>query len=300
MAEFHDAAASSGDVTFKFELFQRSGSFKIRGALSNMLALDESDLRRGVTTVSAGNHAIAVAQAAQILGTSAKVVMIRTANPMRVTAARRLGAEVIFADDSLSGFASVNRITQDEGRTFIHPFEGFRTILGTATVGLEMVAQADGMEAIVVAIGGGSLAAGVATAVKYLNPACMIFGVEPEFADTMHRSFMAGEPARLEHPDTIADSLAPPMALPYSFRLCRQNVDQLVKVSDRAMVQAMKLLFRQLKLAVEPACAAAVAALCGPLKSTLAGKRVGVILCGSNIDIDSYHNLCSGELSVNR
>ena len=143
---------------------------------------------------------------------------------------------------------------------------------------------------MIVPIGGGGLCAGVASAVKLVRPDCQVFGVEPEGADTMHRSFAAGEPARRADVATIADSLAPPYALPYSFALCRANVDELVMITDDQMRAAMAVLFREMKLAVEPAGAAATAALFGPLHGRLAGKRVDVLVCGANIDIDGFAN----------
>lgn len=286
-----EVAASLGAdarITFKLELLQRTGTFKIRGALSNMLRLSAQQRRQGVTAVSAGNHAIAVACAASILNISAKVVMLSTASPVRVAAARASGAEVLIAESGPAGFDLANRIASDEGRVFIHPFEGKHTALGTATLGLEFAQQAPQLDALIVAIGGGGLAAGVASAFKLLQPACRIYGVEPAGADTMHRSFAANAPQRIERTTTIADSLAPPMALPYSFALCRANVDELVKVDDEQMCRAMAFLFTNLKLCVEPGGAAALAALREPLSAVLAGKRVGVVVCGSNIDTDSF------------
>jgi threonine dehydratase len=286
--EIAAAAGAGTKVLLKLELFQYTGSFKARGALTNMLNLPPDALARGVTAVSAGNHAIAVAYAAKTLGSSAKVVMMKTANPFRVERCRSYGAEVVLAEDVHSAFATVRRIEQEEGRSFVHPYEGELTILGTATLGYEWCRQTPDLDAIIVPIGGGGLAAGIACAVKQLRPACQVFGVEPEGADSMHRSFAAGEPRPIERVATIADSLGAPFALPYSFGLCRRFLDGLVKIDDDAMRRAMGLLFREMKLAVEPAGAAATAALCGPLRERLAGKRVGVIVCGSNIDVATF------------
>jgi threonine dehydratase len=144
--------------------------------------------------------------------------------------------------------------------------------------------QAPGLDAVVVPIGGGGLCAGVATAVKLVRPETLVFGVEPEGADSMRRSFAAGTPQSIDAVRTIADSLGAPHAAPYSFELCRRNVDELVMVDDDALRRAMKLLFVSAKLAVEPAGAAATAALAGPLRERLAGKRVGLVVCGANID----------------
>jgi threonine dehydratase len=284
-----EAAAGTGtDVFLKMELFQYGGTFKPRGALLNALALTDDARARGVTAVSAGNHAIATAFAARTVGTSAKVVMPKTANPARVALCRAYGAEVVLADDVHAAFAQVKRIEADEGRTFIHPFEGELTVLGTATVGYEWCRQVADLDAVIVPIGGGGLIAGIASAVKQMQPRCQVYGVEPNGADSMRRSLAAGSPQAIDKVDTIADSLAAPHAAPYSFSLCQRFVDDLVLIDDAAMQRAMGLLFADLKLAVEPACAAATAALCGPLRERLAGRRVGVILCGSNIDIGTF------------
>ena len=290
-----DAIASAAGVGtrafLKLELFQYTGTFKARGALLNAMALTEDARQRGVTAVSAGNHAIATAFAARSVGTTAKVVMPKTANPARVALCRAYGAEVVLTDDVYAAFDEVKRIEKDEGRTFIHPFEGELTVLGTATVGYELCQQVDNLDAVIVPIGGGGLIAGIACAVKQMQPNCKVYGVEPEGADSMSRSFAAGSPQKLERINTIADSLAAPYALPYSFGIARHFVDEIVTIPDHAMQRTMGLLFADMKLDVEPAGAAATAALCGPLRERLAGQRVGVIVCGSNIDLTTFARL---------
>jgi threonine dehydratase len=279
---------SDAPTWLKLELLQRTGSFKPRGALTVMRTLDRDALARGVTAISAGNHAMAVGYAAQVLGTTAKVVMPNTANPGRIEGCRRYGAQVVLVEDVHVGFRMVEQIAAEEGRTFVHPFEGPLTALGSASVGLELIDQtrAAGVEldAVIVPIGGGGLCAGVSAAVKLAAPNCRVFGVEPVGADSMHRSFAAGAPMGIEAVRTIADSLGAPYAKPYSFELCRRYVDELVLVDDDQLRDAMRLLFRDAKLAVEPAGAATTAALLGPLRERLAGARVGAIVCGSNID----------------
>lgn len=277
------------EVFLKLELFQYSGTFKPRGALLNIMALDGRQLERGVTAVSAGNHAMAVGYAARALGTSAKVVMPKNANPARVAGCEAYGTQVVFVDDVHQAFAEVRRIEADEGRAFIHPFEGKTTITGTATVGLEWADQVPDLDAVIVPIGGGGLCAGVALAVKAIQPRCMVFGVEPEGADTMHRSFRSGKPESIDRVRTIADSLGAPHSEPYSFGICQRYVDELVKVGDDEICSAMEILFDEMKLAVEPAGAAATAALRRPLKDRLSGKRVGVMVCGSNIDRATFN-----------
>src|SRR5690348_1165176 len=278
------AAGADTQVFLKLELFQYTGTFKARGALLNAMALSAEQKQRGVTAVSAGNHAIAVAFAARSVGTTAKVVMPKTANPARVALCRAFGGEIVLVDDVHHAFDTVKRIETEEGRTFIHPFEGELTVLGTSTVGYELCHQVENLDAVIVPIGGGGLIAGIACAVKQLQSDCKVFGVEPEGADSMSRSFKLGSPQKLDHVATIADSLAAPYALPYSFGVARRFVDRIVTIPDEAMRRAMGLLLADMKLAVEPAGAAATAALCGPLRERLAGQRVGVIVCGTNID----------------
>jgi threonine dehydratase len=282
------AAGADTQVFLKLELFQYTGTFKARGALLNAMSLSDEQKRRGVTAVSAGNHAIAVAFAARSVGATAKVVMPNTANPARMAFCRAYGAEIVLVDDVHHAFDTVKRIESQEGRSFIHPFEGELTVLGTSTVGFELCNQVENLDAVIVPIGGGGLIAGIACAVKQTQPNCKVYGVEPLGADSMSRSFAAGSPQSIEKVNTIADSLGAPYAAPYSFGIARRFVDEIVLISDEQMQRAMGLLFADMKLAVEPAGAAATAALCGPLREELRGKRVGVIVCGSNIDLATF------------
>ena len=276
------------EIHAKLEFLQRTGTFKPRGALSVMLGLDSQQKEAGVTAVSAGNHAIATAFAARAVGTSAKVVMIMNANPLRVERCRDFGAEVVLADDVHSAFDVAEEIQNKEGRFFVHPFEGSDVVLGTATVGLEICEQVPDLDAVIVPIGGGGLCAGISSAVKQLKPRCEVIGVEPVGADSMSRSFASGKPESIEKVATIADSLGAPFALPISYQLCKENVDELVLVSDDELKETMGLLFRELKIAVEPACAASTAALLGPLSGRFSGKKVVTVMCGSNIDWQTF------------
>ena len=284
-----EAIVGDTEVHLKLELLQYGGTFKPRGALTNMLALDQDTLARGVAAVSAGNHAMATAHAARALHTTAKVVMPANAAPFRVAACRKLGAEVVLMPDVHQAFAETQRIEREEGRTFIHPFDGELTTLGTATLGLEFARQVSDLDAVVIPIGGGGLIAGVACAFKQVQPSCRVIGVEPAGADSMHRSWAAGEPQSIDSVRTIADSLGAPYAKPYSFAMCREFTDQLVMIDDDQIRLAMRLLFEDMKLAVEPAGAATTAALCGPLREQLAGKRVGLIVCGANTGPETFY-----------
>ena len=289
MKEIDATWQSETDAQFKLELFQVTGTFKLRGALNVMLNLTAEERQRGVTAVSAGNHAVAVAYAARALGISARVVMTRAANPRRVELTREYGAEIDFTDDIAGAFRRVKEIESVEQRIFVHPFDGPRTVAGTATLGLEWFEQCGTMDAVVVGIGGGGLIAGIACAIKQLSPATAVYGVEPEGAAAMHRSFETGGTVTLDSVSTIADSLGAPMTLPYTYGLCQQFVDNIVCVTDAEICAAMGVAFRGLKLAVEPAGAAALAAVLGPLREMLQGKRqVGVLVCGANIDTQTF------------
>jgi threonine dehydratase len=257
-----------------------------------MLDLDADALARGVTGVSAGNHAISLGYSARILETTAKVVMPKTANAFRVQMCREFGVTVELVENFIEAWTRVKEIEAAEGRTFVHPYEGPKTTLGTASVGMEFMDQVASagttLDAVIVAAGGGGLTGGVACAVKQMSPGTAVYVVEPEGADSMQRSFKAGSPQSIEAVRTIADSLGAPRCEPYSFALNRRFVDEVVLVSDDQIRDAMRLLFRSAKLAVEPAGAAALAALMYPLRDRLDGKAVGIVVCGANIDPESF------------
>lgn len=287
-----DQLLGNGSRLFlKMELFQYAGSFKPRGALMNMLDLSDEQLANGVTAVSAGNHAIAVAYAAKSLGTTAKVVMPKSANKYRVDKCKSHGADVELVDDVHIAFERVKEIEKEEDRAFIHPFEGEQTAIGTATVGLELHQDLPDLDAVIVPVGGGGLCAGISAAIKQMNPDCRVYGVEPTGADSMTKSRKAGKPVEIDKVDTIADSLGAPHAAPYSFGLCQRFVDDVVTITDLKMAQMMRIMFEELKLAVEPAGASALAAAVGPLSDEISGQNTGIIVCGTNIDTDSFHTI---------
>ncbi len=278
----------------KLELFQYGGSFKCRGSLLNMFKLSDEQLEKGVTAVSAGNHAISVAYAAKKLNSSAKVVMPESANPIKVERCKALGAEVVLVDNVHTAFEKVEEIKENEGRHFIHPFEGELTALGTAAVGLELSEQVEYFDAVIVPVGGGGLIAGIASYIKQIDSTIKVIGVEPEGADSMSRSLKSGKPEAIEKVNTIADSLGAPHAAPYSFALCQKFVDKMVTVTDAQMAKTMQLLFDEMKLAVEPAGASATAALRYCLLPELKEKSIGIIVCGTNIDLETYYKNING------
>lgn len=286
------AVGPGTQVWLKEELFQRTGSFKPRGALSVMLDLDAGALARGVTGVSAGNHAISLAYSARILGSTAKVVMPKNANAFRVKLCQDYGGDIEFVDNVHEAFARAEEIAATEGRTFVHPFEGPKTALGTASVGMEFVDQVSAagvaLDAVIIAVGGGGLSAGVGCAFKQMSPSTHVFAVEPEGADSLSRSFKSGRPEAIEAVRTVADSLGAPRCEPYSLALNQRFVDEVVLVTDVQLFDAMRVMFYAAKLVTEPAGAAALAALMYPLRDRLAGATVGLVVCGANIDAETF------------
>ena len=279
---------SGAEIYLKLECMQHTGTFKARGAISVALQIPTNKVKFGVTAASAGNHAIASSWAARQIGTTAKVVMASTANPYRVELAKRYGGEIILKEPGKALFVEAERLVKEEKRTFIHPFEGIHTTLGASGVGLELMNDIKNLDAVVVSVGGGGLMSGVSAAVKAVNPLCKVYGVEPIGAASMSESMKNGKPVTLTNTNTIADSLSPPMALPFGLEVCTKNVDKIVLVSDDEICSGMTMLMEEGKLAVEPAAGAAMAGVLFCLKKQLLGKKIGLVVCGSNIDAKTY------------
>lgn len=275
----------------KVEAMQITGSFKARGALTVIDHLSGDQRARGLVTVSSGNHAIATAFGAQRFACEARIYMSQSADEHRIALTRSLGAEVRLTADVSAAFEEAERAVAEEGKVFVHPFEGPLTTLGNASLALELDKQLPGdVDTFLVAIGGGGLASGLAPTIKALRPAARVFGVEPEGAPTLTRSLATGSPARLARTSTIADSLAPPMTGPNTFALVRDYVDEILLVSDEQIRLAMRWLLEQMKLFIEPSGAAALAGvLASPER--FAGRHVCAIVCGSNIGLARYRAL---------
>lgn len=276
----------------KLELFQKAGSFKARGALTVVSRMSDAEKARGIVAGTGGNHGVAVALAAKTYGVDAKIIVPKTINAMRLQAIKDLGAEIMQVESITDVLDMMVQVANDEGRTVVHPFEGENITLGTGTLGAEFIEQVPDLNAVIVPIGGGGLASGVACAVKQAKPDCMVYGVEPVGASTMTLAFQTDTTGNLPGgPKSIADSLSAPYSAPYSYAVCRKFIDDIVLIEDNDMRRAMKILFEDLKLAVEPAGAATTAALIGPLKEKCAGKKVGLIICGANIGTESFFEL---------
>ncbi len=271
-------------VFLKLENFQKTGSFKPRGALNKIQSLDAEQLRRGVSTISAGNHAQGVAYVAGHLGTKAVVVMPAASSPAKAEAARSYGAEVILHGDASEAFRKGEEVCRERGLTFIHPFDDDLTIAGQGTVGLEIAEEMPDVECVVVPIGGGGLISGVSLAVKALRPSVRVIGVEPAGAPAMHLSRAKGEPVRLDRMDTIADGLAPPFVGARNFEIAQRFVDDLVLVEDSEIKAAMRVLLERCKILPEASGAAATAALLSG--KVPGGGKTAVVVSGGNISLD--------------
>lgn len=275
-------AIFGGRLTMKAELFQKTGSFKVRGLLTKTLLLSPEERERGVITVSAGNAAGALAWAARDAGVPATVVMAKTAVPAKIEAARAYGAQVELVEGDL--IAAYESIRDERKLTGVHPFDDLDVITGHASLGLELLEDRPDVDTVLVPVGGGGLISGVALAVKLLKPSIRVIGVEPENADVVSRSLEAGEPLKLPTAKSVADGLAAPVCGTHNFAVISQYVDQMVRVSEDSIIEATKLVMSRTKLALEPAAAAPFAALLeGKIKLT-EGLTASVV-SGGNLDV---------------
>jgi threonine dehydratase len=286
------SARSGFDVRLKAELFQRTGSYKIRGPLNKFPLLSEEQRRRGVICSSAGNHAQGVALAAAIHQMQAVVVMAQNATPSKVAATRGYGAEVIQHGsiwDEANELAK--QLVQERGYTYVHPFDDLQLIAGQGTVGLEIVEDWPEAEVIVVPIGGGGLISGIALAAKSLNPRIRVIGVESSGAPGMLKSVEAGHAVTLDRVDCIIDGLRVKKVGDHNVAIVRQAVDEIVTLPDAEIFDAMLWVMHHAKLVVEGAAAAPVGALLQGLIKAPAGARVVCVLSGGNVDLEQLRGL---------
>ena len=275
----------------KVEAFQRTGSFKPRGALNKVLHLSDAQKRAGLVAASAGNHAQAVAYAATSEGVKCTVVMPETAPYSKIEASQRYGADVILEPSFADAFRTADRLRSEKGYTFIHPYDDEHVIAGAGTVGLEIVEDLTEVDTIVVATGGGGLVVGIAAAVKATHPHVRIIGVEPEGAAGLHAALDAGEVVQLERIRTIADGLATPNTGRIVLEHARALVDDVVLVSDDEIIKGMLFLLERSKIMTEPAGAAGVAAMLAGKIEFEAGTHVVAVLSGGNIDLSKLRSL---------
>jgi len=273
----------------KCESFQKTGSFKPRGALNKILSLPLEERARGLVTVSAGNHAQAVAWAAKVAGARATVVMPSDAPRAKIEAVGGYGAEIVLHADRPTLFDKLNEVRSARGLTFIHPFDDPTVLAGAGTAGLEILEDFAEPAVVVVPVGGGGLLGGVASAVKGLRPATRIVAVELAAGPGLRPALDAGKPVPVARPhDTLADGLTPPFVGAIPLEIARQAVDDLVAVTEEEIHDAMRLLLTRAKLYVEGAGAAATAALLSGKARAAPGAAVVAIVSGGNADLARF------------
>jgi threonine dehydratase len=283
-------AVGGAKLFLKCESLQRTGSFKARGALNAMSQLTPEELARGVVTVSAGNHAQALAWAASQVGADCIAVMPEGSSKTKISATQGYGGSVeLVGGERRRAFERAQQIAA-EGRVLVHPFEDPRVAAGQGTVGLEILEQCKEADVVVVPIGGGGLIAGVAVAVKSVSPRTRVIGVEPHGAATMRVSLDAESPQTIS-PKTVADGLAAPMVGAMTLEAVRRYVDDVVLVSDDEILEGMRALMTFGKLVVEPAGAAAVASLLSRRTTVKRGDTAVAILSGGNVDLERLKEL---------
>lgn len=272
------------DVFFKCENLQRGGAFKLRGAMNAVQSLGEVEAARGVLTHSSGNHGNALALAARLRGIAACVVMPENSAAVKLDNVRRQGAEVVLSKPGrVAREAKLAELLAQRAMNVVHPYDDYRVICGQGTALLEFVEQAPRLDIVMAPVGGGGLISGTALAVRGLGAPMRVIAAEPEQADDAWRSFRSGERVQVDVTDTIADGLRTSLG-ERNFAIIRRHVDDVVCVSEQAIMRAARLLLERLKILVEPSSAVPVAAL---LERRLVadGKRVGIILTGGNVDL---------------
>jgi threonine dehydratase len=286
---------TGGNVFLKAELFQRTGAFKPRGVLNKLAQLSDEEKARGVISISAGNHAGALAYAAAVEGIDALVVMWATASAMKVAAARGYGATVdTEARDIPSAFERLEELKAETGRTLVHPYDDPFVMAGQGTVGLELVEDVPDVDVVLVPVGGGGLVSGIATAVKGLRPEARVIGVEPELSDALHASLAAGKPVTVQA-RSAADGLNGPYAGANCVEVCTALGVESALVTEEALEDGFRFLYGRAKLACELAGAATTAALLSGVVRLEPGQTAVAVVSGGNVAPETAVAILAGR-----
>jgi threonine dehydratase len=279
-------AAARAQLFFKCENFQKMGAFKARGATNAVFLLSDEEAQRGVATHSSGNHAAALARAAGLRGIPAHIVMPNNAPQAKQAAVARYGGRVVFCEPTLEARESTcARVIAATGAALIHPYDDVRVMAGQGTTAVELLESIPELDVLLCPVGGGGQLSGIAVAGKSMRPSIRVVGVEPAGADDAYRSFNAGHIIPSVNPQTIADGLRSSLGkLP--FAEIQRYVDEIVTVSEESIVRSMRTIWEVMKIIVEPSAAVPYAALLES-KINIAGQRVGIILSGGNLDLDT-------------
>ena len=276
---------SGADLFFKCENFQKAGAFKARGASNAVFSLSEEQADKGVATHSSGNHGLSLSYAAGRRGIPCKVVVPRTAPEAKKAAMRGYGAEVIECEPSTSSREAVfAEVVASSGADFVHPYNDPRVIAGQGTCAKEMFEELGPLDALIAPIGGGGMVSGSCLTLAHLSPQTKIYAAEPEQADDAYQSFKSGEIVAYDAPQTIADGLKVPLK-ERTWHFVSNHVTDVLLASEQEIIEAMYLTWQRLKIVMEPSCAVPLAAILRN-KAVFAGKRVGVVITGGNVDLD--------------
>jgi threonine dehydratase len=279
-------ALVGGRLFFKCESLQKAGAFKARGASNAVFGLSSDEAARGVATHSSGNHGTCLSYAAGRRGIPCTVVMPRTAPQAKKDAVRGYGGVVVECEPSTSSREAVfNEVVAKSGAEFVHPYNDPRVIAGQATCSKELIEQVDGLDAVIAPIGGGGMVSGTCLTLSNLAPKMEIYAAEPEQADDAYRSFKAGHIIADDAPNTVADGLKVPLK-DLTWHFVRNNVTDILTASEAEIIEAMKLIWKRMKIVVEPSSAVPLATILKN-KSLFAGKRVGIIVTGGNVDLET-------------
>lgn len=272
------------EVFFKCENFQKIGAFKARGGMNAVLSLPKEDQEKGITTHSSGNHAQAIALAAKTVGTKAYIVMPSTAPQIKKNGVAILGGEIIECEPTLEAReTNVQKVIDEKGATFVHPFNNYDVIAGQATSAKELIEEIGNLDVVMAPVGGGGLLSGTALATHYLLPNAEVIAGEPEGAADAVLSFKSGNIEKAPYIKTIADGLMTTLG-DKTLEIIRKHVKDIILVSDEEIIAAMRLIWERLKIVIEPSCAVPFAALLKE-KERFVGKKVGIILTGGNVDL---------------
>lgn len=284
-------ARTGGKLFFKCENYQRMGAFKFRGAFNAIARFTDAQRAAGVLTFSSGNHAQAIALSARLAGIRATIIMPNDAPALKVQATKEYGGEVIFYDRYTENREEIARRLADErGMTLVPPYDHPDVICGQGTAAKELFEDVGPLDILLVPLGGGGLLAGSALAASGLSPDCKVIGVEPEAGNDGQQSLRKGEIVHIGVPKTIADGAMVTHVGEHNFEVIRRRVDDIVTVTDAQLVETMKFFAERMKMVVEPTgCLGAAAALCGVVP--VAGKRVGVLISGGNVDLSRFADL---------
>jgi threo-3-hydroxy-L-aspartate ammonia-lyase len=284
-------ATLGAEIFFKCENFQRMGAFKFRGAFNALSKFDERQRRAGVAAFSSGNHAQAIALSARLLGIPATIVMPLDAPAAKVAATRGYGGKVVTYDRYTEDREQIGReLAREQGLTLIPPYDHPDVIAGQGTAAKELIEETGPLDALFVCLGGGGLLSGSALAVRQLAPGCRIYGVEPEAGNDAQQSFRSGAIVHIDTPKTIADGAQTQHLGAYTFEIIRRDVDDILTATDEQLVDAMRFFAERMKMIVEPTGCLGFAAA-REMAPQLAGKRVGVIVSGGNVDLARFAEL---------